>query len=114
MPLLLNAHDWVQTCQQNMHACRIRLVSCWIRQHIVLPGEAALRLQGVTDGWQSARDWVDAQGGINLEALVKQFGDAKIWATECSRCFTSLHILLALAGLACVTITSWHSHTLRA
>ena len=52
------------------------------------------------------------RGGINLEALVKQFGDAKIWATECSRCFTSLPILLALAGLACVTITSWHSpHT---
>ena len=65
----------------------------------MLPERAALHLQGVTDGWPSARDWVDAQGGIKLEALTKQYGNAKIWATECTRHSHSLHLLLPGWGL---------------
>ena len=64
----------------------------------MLPKETVLCLQGVTDGWPSVRDWVDAQGGVNLEALTKQFGNAKIWATECTRCFASLHLLPHFGG----------------
>ena len=89
---------WEHTCRQSTHACWARLGSWWTRQHTVLPKETVLCLQGVTDGWPSVRDWVDAQGGVNLEALTKQFGNAKIWATECTRCFASLHLLPHFGG----------------
>ena len=89
---------WVHTCRQSTHACWARLESWWTRQHTVLPGETVLCLQGVADGWPSVRDWVDAQGSVHLEALTKQFGNAKIWAPECTRCFASLHLVLHTGG----------------
>ncbi len=43
-------------------------------------------MQGVTQGWAASRDWVDEEGEISLSFLAERFGNAQIWATECTRC----------------------------
>ncbi|CAL5220025.1 g1971 [Coccomyxa viridis] len=41
-------------------------------------------IQGVTQGWAASRDWVDEEGEISLSFLAERFGNAQIWATECT------------------------------
>ncbi|BDA42235.1 2-oxoglutarate and iron-dependent oxygenase JMJD4 [Coccomyxa sp. Obi] len=38
-------------------------------------------IEGVTEGWQACEDWVTANGGINLQFMADNFGEANIWAT---------------------------------
>ena len=47
----------------------------------------------MTGGWAAARDWVDERGGINLAFLAERFGDAQIWATECTRYMADIFFL---------------------
>ena len=64
----------------------------------------------------AARDWVYEQGGINLIFLAEHFGNAQIWATECTRYSThplqlAVHALMALAFLvACFTANICDRH----
>ncbi len=43
-------------------------------------------MQSVTEEWAAAKDWVTKEGGINLSFLAERFGNAQVWATECTRC----------------------------
>lgn len=42
-------------------------------------------LQGVTDHWKAARDWVLPGGEVNIHFLDEEFGAAAVSVTDCSR-----------------------------
>ena len=42
-------------------------------------------MQGTNEGWPAARDWVRADGEIDIDAMDKQFGDACVCATSTPR-----------------------------
>lgn len=42
-------------------------------------------VQGATEGWAAARDWVAADGGLDLDFLEQQFGAAQVLVTDTAR-----------------------------
>ena len=73
---------------------------CWCRQGAVCLAEllaqrcpkrltAALPAQGVCEGWRAAREWVLPCGGVDIGALERHFGGARVTVTDAARCVSS-------------------------
>lgn len=53
-------------------------------EHFSCPPHVACE-QGATEGWAAARDWVAADGSVDLDFLEQRFGDAQVLVTDTAR-----------------------------